>query len=150
MLYVQLFLDDYRYILSTTNVVEIVPGVRLTPLPNAPSYISGLCNYRGASVPVIDLCEIFLNRPCNKRLSTRIIFIKAKRVNKKDKIVGFLVERATETLKVEEDSFVDSGIHNQDMPFIGPVVADMHGLVTRILPDEIFRQIDDELIFGAA
>lgn len=150
MLYVQLFLDDYRYILSTANVVEIVPGVRLTPLPNVPSYVSGLCNYRGSSVPVIDLCELFLNRPCNKKLSTRIIFVNTISVGREDKIVGFLVERATETLKIEEGSFVDSGIHNHEMPFIGSVVADAQGLVTRIMPDEIFKQIDSDLLFGAA
>lgn len=148
MLFVQLYLDDYRYILSTSNVVEIVPGVRLTPLPKMPAYISGLCNYRGSSVPVIDLCELFLNRPCNQKLSTRIIFVNADRSGKEKKIVGLLVEKATETLKIDEESFVDSGIQNQESPFLGPVVADNHGLVTRIIPDEIFDQIDGELLFG--
>lgn len=148
MLYVQMFLDDYRYILSTSNVVEIVPGVHLTPQPNMPSYLPGLCNYRGASVPVIDLCELFLKRPCDRRLSTRIIFVNTSGAGKKDKIVGFMVERATETMKIEEESFVESGIHNKNMPFVGPVVADAHGLVTRIMTDEILENIDNDLLFS--
>ncbi len=78
MLFVKFYLDEYRYVLSTRDVVEIVPGIRLTPVPKVPAYISGLCNYRGKSVPVIDLCELFLDRASSKKLSTRIIFIKVK------------------------------------------------------------------------
>lgn len=147
MLFLQFYLDGYRYVLSTSDVVEIVPGIQLTPVPKAPGYISGLCHYRGASVPIIDLCELFLSRPCNRKLSTRIIFVNASRPGIEKKIVGFLVEKATETVKADEDSFIDSGVHNKDMPYMGPVVSDGQGLVTRIFPDEIFNKIDDELLF---
>lgn len=147
MLYVQIFLDDHRYILPASNVVEIVPGVSLTPQQKLPEYISGLCNYRGISVPVIDVCELFLERPCSKKLSTRIILVKASRHDEKNKLIGLMVERATETLKIDDESFVDSGIHNVDMPFTGPVIVDGQGIVTRIMTDEIFDQIDDHLLF---
>ena len=148
MLYLQLYLDEYRYILSTSNVVEIVPGVKLTPIPKVPSYISGICNYRGSSVPVIDLCELFLNRPSKKKLSSRIVFVNVSRSENRKKIVGFLVEKATETIKLDEDSFVSSGVYNKDLPFTGPVVSDKQGLITRILPEEIFNEIDSDLLFS--
>lgn len=150
MLYVQIFLDDYRYILSASNIVELVPGVKLTPVPGVPSYVAGLCNYRGLSVPVIDLCALFIDRPSARKLSTRIIFVNSDSANRKNKIIGLLVEKATETVKVDEGSFIDSGIQNDDMPFIGPVISDGQGLVTRILTEEIFSRIDNELLFGAA
>lgn len=148
MLFLQLYLNEYRYILSTSNVVEIVPGVKLTPMPKVPKYISGICNYRGSSVPVIDLCELFLNRPSKKKLSSRIVFVNVNKPGIDEKIVGFLVEKATETIKVDEDSFISSGIHNKDLPFMGPVVSDNQGLITRILPDEIFNEIDNDLLFS--
>ncbi|WP_455198553.1 chemotaxis protein CheW [Kaarinaea lacus] len=150
MLFAQFYLDEYRYVISTANVVEIVPGIRLTPIPKVPPYIAGLCNYRGFSVPVIDLCELFLNRPCNKNLSSRIIFLDSKRPGIKNNLVGLMVEKATEIQNIDEGSFVDSGIHNEDMPFIGPVVADNHGLVTRVLAEEIIDQVDNELLFSGA
>lgn len=147
MLFIQLFLDEYRYILSTSDVIEIVPGIKLTHVPNVPKYVSGLCNYRGDSVPVVDLCELILNRPSSRKLSTRIILMKINIDGVEEKTIGLMVEKATETVKIEEESFIDSGVHNKDMPFIGPVVADGHGLVTRIMPGEIFRKVDKELLF---
>lgn len=150
MLFVQIYLDDHRYVLSTSNVIEIVPGVRLTPMPGIPSYIPGLCSYRRLSVPVIDLCELFLNRSASKKLSTRIIFVNSSRKGKGNKIIGLLVEKATETLKLDEETFVHSGVKNNNMPFIGPVVSDDSGLITRILTEEIFDMVDGELLFGAA
>jgi len=150
VLFIQLYLDDYRYVLSTSNIIEITPGVRLTPLPGLPAYIAGLCSYRGVSVPVIDLCHLFLNRSSSKKLSTRIIFVKSSTSGRQGKIIGLLVEKATETVKVDEESFIRSGISNEDMPFIGPVITDGKGVVTRILTEEIFSLVDGDLLFGAA
>lgn len=148
MLYVQLFLDDYRYILSTADVIEITPWVKLTKVPKVPGYISGLCSYRGMSIPVIDLCELFLNRSCKKMLSTRIIFMKLQSDDNDDKIIGVLVEKATEIVSLDEDSFMNPGLYGTDMPHVGPVVADEKGLVTQILPKEIISKVDNNLLFG--
>lgn len=150
MLFVQIYLDEYRYIISTSSIVEIIPGVNLTPFPGVPSYIAGICSFRGKSVPVIDLCELFLNRPSEKKFSTRIIFVNAEQKNGEKKLVGLLAEKVTETIKVDEESFIHPGVHNSDKPFIGDVVSDGKGLVSRILTREIFNKIDSKLLFGAA
>ena len=150
MLFVQIYLDDYRYIISTSNIVEIIPGVRLTPFPGVPSYVAGLCSFRGMSVPVIDLCELFLNRPSEKKFSTRIIFVDSGYENGSKKLVGLLAEKVTETIKVDEASFIHPGVHNSDKPFIGDVLTDGKGLVSMIQTKEIFNKIDSELLFGVA
>ena len=150
MQYVKFNLDEFRYVLSISDVVEIIPFVRLTPLPNLPDYLAGLCNYRGFSVPVIDLCSLFLKRPCNKKLSTRIIVVEVMENNSDKRMVGLMVEKATEIIKVKEDSFMDAGVYGDDLPYLGPVVADSTGLVSRIQPNEIFSQIDSEILFPAA
>jgi chemotaxis-related protein WspB len=150
MQYVKFNLDEFRYVLSISDVVEIIPYVKLTPLPNLPNYLAGLCNYRGFSVPVIDLCNLFLKRPCNKILSTRIIVVEVIDKNSIKKMVGLMVEKATEIVKVEEDSFMDAGVYGDDLPYLGPVTADSTGLISRIQPNEIFSQIDNEILFPAA
>ncbi len=147
MQYVKFNLDEFRYVLSISDVVEIIPYVKLTALPNLPDYISGLCNYRGLSVPVVDLSSLFLDRPCNKKLSTRIIVIEATENSSEKKLVGLMVEKATEIVKIEEDSFMDAGVYGDDMPYLGPVTADNSGLVSRIYPGEIFSQIDSNILF---
>ena len=150
MQYVKFNLDEFRYVMSISDVVEIIPYVKLTPLPNLPGYLAGLCNYRGISVPVIDLCSLFLERPCNKKLSTRIIVVEVIESDSVKRMIGLMVEKATEIVKVEEDSFMDAGIYGNDLPYLGPVMADSTGLVSRIQPNEIFSQIDSEILFPAA
>ncbi len=150
MQYVKFNLDEFRYVLSISDVVEIIPYVKLTPLPNLPDYLAGLCNYRGNSVPVIDLCSLFIERPCNKKLSTRIIVVEVVESDSVKRMIGLMVEKATEIVKVEEGSFMDAGIYGNDLPYLGPVMADSTGLVSRIQPNEIFSQIDSEILFPAA
>ncbi|MFN2126827.1 MAG: chemotaxis protein CheW [Anaerolineales bacterium] len=150
MLYLQLFLDDYRYIISTEHVAEITPWVKLTKVPKTPEYIVGLCSYRGLSVPVIDICELFLGRPCKRKLSTRIIFLESNYGSDNGKIIGILAEKATEIIRINENSFMSPGIYGSDIPFIGPVVADEDGLITKLMPKEIFSKIDKELLFDKA
>ena len=149
MQYVKFNLDEFRYVLSISDVVEIIPYVKLTALLNLPDYLAGLCNYRGFSVPVIDLCSLFLKRPCNKKLSTRIIVVEIGEGNSADKMVGLMVEKATEIVKVEDENFMDAGVYGDDLPYLGPVMADSTGLVSRIQPAEIISQIDTKILFPA-
>ena len=149
MQYVKFNLDEFRYVLSISDVVEIIPYVKLSALPNLPDYFAGLCNYRGFSVPVIDLCGLFLKRPCNKKLSTRIVVVEIGENDTDNKLVGFMVEKATEIVKVKDENFMDAGVYGDDLPCLGPVMADSVGLVSRIQPGEIISQIDSEILFPA-
>lgn len=149
-LYVQLFLDDFRYIISTADIIEITPWVKLTKVPKVPEYIAGLCSYRGMSVPVVDLCGLFIGRSSDRKLSTRIIFLNISSADGKSKVIGILVEKATEVVRVNEDDFMNPGIYGSDMPFVGPVLSDDDGLITKIMPKDIFQKIDNQLLFDQA
>lgn len=49
------FVSGRQYFISVKEVLEIYQYNKLTPLPYAPGYISGLLNIRGMVVPVVDL-----------------------------------------------------------------------------------------------
>ena len=66
---------DNLYTLDTAHVVEVIPRVNLRQLHQIPEYVAGLFNYRGAIVPVIDLCQLIQNHPSLSCLSTRIITV---------------------------------------------------------------------------
>ena len=53
--FLTLMLGDQEYGLPILDVQEIRAFSRLTPLPNAPSFVRGVINLRGLIVPVIDL-----------------------------------------------------------------------------------------------
>ena len=57
--YVTFKLDDEIYAIDVAHAREIVEVPRLTRMPNAPEWIRGVINLRGAVVPVIDLKSKF-------------------------------------------------------------------------------------------
>lgn len=147
MLYLQFFADDNRYVIAIKQISEVVPFVNLKTIPSLPGYAAGLLDYHGESVPVIDMCYLLSDRPCSRKLSTRIILAYVVEKNNTNKLLGLLVEKATETCSVDNDGFVDPGMHNPDLPFIGSVLSDGSGVVTRVSPQDVFNIIDKTLFY---
>ncbi len=48
-------LDDQRVAFDLYDVLEVLPAVDVTPLPDAPAVVRGLLNLRGEPLPVLDL-----------------------------------------------------------------------------------------------
>lgn len=62
-----------RFAVRTTAVVEVVPCIAPRPVPAAYPGLTGVINYRGRIVPVLDLCLLFGLGPCPIRMSSRIL-----------------------------------------------------------------------------
>ncbi|NOX76186.1 MAG: purine-binding chemotaxis protein CheW [Gammaproteobacteria bacterium] len=150
MLFLRFNLGESRYALATHDVVEIVPGIRLTKLPTAPDYVAGLFNYRGRSVPVIDVSCLLLKKNSIRRLSTRVVLVTVRHAAGSDQVLGLLVEQATETVKLDEKLFVRAGIQTPEALCLGPVFPDAEGLITRLTPQVIFEHMDESLLFPAS
>jgi len=128
---------DQEYLLAVKSIAEIVPYVPLRPYPDVPAYVSGMLNYRGTAVPVIDLVMLLTSQPANHRLSTRIILIHYPAQQGGPSLVGILAEAITGTCSVEEDAFVDPGYLPADKPFLGKVICDTDGIIQRIEPQHL-------------
>lgn len=147
MLYAQFSLNGFRYVLSTKDIIEILPYVKLTPIPHTENYIAGMFNYRGKATPVIDICSLMIKRPSAAFLSSRIIMVKVVGKNNTIRNIGLLFEKATEILKLDEDLFSDSGVENLEMPFLGPVITDADGVIISVKPQAIFSHCDENILF---
>jgi purine-binding chemotaxis protein CheW len=86
-------LDKEEYALPITEVREIIKTPEITPLPNAPSFISGITNVRGKIVTVIDLEKRFNLKRENKLPSNHIIISDLG-----DQSYGLIVDAVTEVL----------------------------------------------------
>ena len=75
MLFLLFELGNDRYALDVRQIAEVLPLVAVKQIPRAPQAMTGLFNYRGAPVPVIDLSQLTLGRPSARRLSTRIVLV---------------------------------------------------------------------------
>ena len=56
---VSFYIAEERYALEMKYVREILRAPEITPLPQCPGYVAGLCNLRGELVLVIDLLYFF-------------------------------------------------------------------------------------------
>lgn len=153
MLFLLLEVGRDRYALDARQVAEVLPLVSITRLPQAPPSVAGILNYRGAPVPVIDVSQLTLGRPAERRLSTRIVLVHYPDAAGVRRLLGLIAERATHTLRREETDFVASGVTSGGAPYLGPVATDARGLLQRLdartlLPasvrDMLFRQPEAE------
>ena len=99
-----------RYALDTNQIIEIVPLVNLKKIPAAPSYVAGLMNYRGNSIPVIDLCRLVENLPFEDALSTRIIIILYPGKDNRAKPLGIIANNVTETVRISLNKPPPTGV----------------------------------------
>ena len=137
MLILLFYLGEAMYGIHCEKIREICPSVKLEKIPHAPEYFAGLFKYRGALVPVIDLRRLIQDKPCDMRLSTRIILIDFKNEDDTAYVVGFMAERVTETVRQPREAFVSSGVNLDGVPFLGGIVMENDHMVQMIDLDRL-------------
>lgn len=156
MLFMQFKTGNNRYIFEARDVIEVIPFANLKSIPKAPPFVAGLLNYRGHTVPVIDICYLMSDKICEPKLSTRIALVNYKGVNSKSGrnaavCIGLLIEQLTETVRFEESDFSDSGVTLKDDPYLGKVVIDDDGItqlvdIGKIIPAEAQDMLFESVI----
>ena len=137
-----------RYAIEAGCVVEVLPRVQLKAIPQAPKGIAGVANYHGQPMPVVDLNAIALDCPSAESMSTRLLVVRYPDVVNEGsgRLLGVLVEMATETVRYQETDFQVPGATAEAAPFLGPVVTDARGIiqwvkVDRLLSPEVQRAL---------
>jgi chemotaxis-related protein WspB len=147
MLFLLFQLGNDRYALEAGRVVEVVPYLALKKIPQAPKWVAGLFNYRGRSVPAVDLCELTLGHPAGERLSTRIIIVNYSSANGRTHLLGLIAEHATEMLRKNADDFVPAGVNIDAAPYLGPVLMDSRGAIQWIQEQRLLSENVRALLF---
>jgi purine-binding chemotaxis protein CheW len=92
-------LDQEEYAVEITDLQEIIKIPDITPIPNAPEFISGILNLRGKIVVVIDLEKRFSLVREDSQKAKHIIITEIEGSN-----YGVLVDQVNEVLRISEDS----------------------------------------------
>ncbi|MCT4661788.1 MAG: chemotaxis protein CheW [Tissierellales bacterium] len=90
-------LESEEYAIDIMNVKEIGPYELTTKVPNSPDFITGVVNYRGEVIPIIDLKKKFMLEESHQEDEKRVIVIGLD-----GKQIGFVVDEASETIIFEE------------------------------------------------
>lgn len=124
--YVVFKLGEEEYGLNIMNVTEIITFEETVKLPTVPRFVEGVINYRGTIISIICLKKRFNIPSDGVDHNTRIIIL-----NISDKLVGFIVDEASETIRIE----------NQDIDTVQKISTDID-----IKYVDGIAKIDDRLI----
>ncbi|SFB92048.1 chemotaxis protein CheW [Collimonas sp. OK412] len=146
MLFLLFKIGQDHYALDTSQVAVVLSLVSLKQIPATAPWVAGVFTYQGQSVPVIDLSQLALGRPAQRRLSTRIVLVHYPAPGPDSRLLGLVLEKSSEIMRREPSEFRGSGLDHSDAPYLGPVTDDARGLIQSVrvqdlLPPEVRAQL---------
>ena len=109
-----------QYGIDTKNIIEVLPFISAQELPRQPEEIRGLIRYRGKLLPVLDLCQLIVDRPCESRLGTRTVVVKIIHENNEDSSHLFAIT-AEDVIGISTTT-LDNVTNVPPESFFGPIV----------------------------
>ena len=91
-------LGDEEYGIDILKVQEIRGCDRLTRIPNAPNFITGVTNLRGVIVPIVDL-RVRFDLPDPSQDDKTVVIV----LNLNDRVVGIVVDGVSDVLSLASD-----------------------------------------------
>ena len=145
MLMLLFCVENDVYALDCEHIIEVIPRVKLKKIPHVPEYISGLLNFRGQPVPVIDICQMIQGRPSAFRLHTRIILLRYENHLGEARCLGMIAEKVTDSIDREKSDFIESGMKVKELPFIGGTLHLEEDVIQYFRVDELFNSMQQIL-----
>jgi chemotaxis-related protein WspB len=84
-----------RFAVDARQVLEVVPRVRLQSVSGSPSWLAGMCVYRGRILPVLDLAHLATGAVCPNQWSSRIVLVQC--MDDPSQVFGLIVEQVAVT-----------------------------------------------------
>ncbi|MFC5473762.1 chemotaxis protein CheW [Paraherbaspirillum soli] len=146
MLFLLFCIGKDHYALDTGQVAAVLPLVELKQIPATPAWVAGIFSYRGQNVPVIDLSQLALGHPAQRRLSTRTVLVHYPAPGPNSRLLGLQLEQASATMRRDPAEFRDSGFDHDHARYLGPVCDDPRGMIQSVrvrdlLPDAVRAQL---------
>lgn len=142
-------IGEDRYALDASRVIEVLPLLQLKKIPGAPRGVAGIFNYRGRPVPAVDVCGLLLGHPARESLTTRIVVVPHERAEQ-TRLLGLIVENATQVIRRKIETFVDPQLPPGAPPFLGPVLAGPGGMVQLVREEKLLTDEMRDVLFAAA
>jgi purine-binding chemotaxis protein CheW len=128
---------EEEFAIDILQVQEINRMMELTRVPQSPPEVEGVINLRGRIIPVIDLRKTFNLEDGARDEHSRIVVVEVK-----GRIIGFLVDRVHEVLRI------DAGIVEPPPSMISSVDSDYISGVGK-LNDRLLILLNLDKLFGA-
>lgn len=137
-------LDEPIYALNLGAVERVIRSVETTPLPGAPEIVSGIINFAGRIIPVMDIRKRF-NLPARETgLYDRFIIARTS-----TRTVALIVDSVTGVQTVGKGVIADVG---KDIPFVPYIrgAVKVEGNIVLINDLDRFLSIKEEQMLNAS
>lgn len=124
--------DDDNYGIDVRDIAEVLPRVSLKHFPHGPEYVAGLLNYHGRVVPVIDLTLLLSAHAACDRVNSRIVLVDYHRPGGAHHLLGLLVDKVTEAMKIPDHALIRSAVMTNESPFLGDVAVH-NGILVQVI-----------------
>lgn len=129
-------LGNEEYGIDILKVQEIRGCDRLTRIPNAPSFISGVTNLRGVIVPIIDLRVRFeLPNPTHDDNTVVIV------LNLNERVVGIVVDGVVDVLSMDVEQI-------KPTPDVESVLSGRYLLGLGVLDERMIILVNIEMLLS--
>lgn len=105
-LYLTFKLDDEMFAIDVSQVREILDFTSITKVPQAPDFMRGVINVRGAVVPVVDMRRKFGMGDVENTVNTRIIVMELLFDNETT-VIGAIADSVHDVIELEPDQVED-------------------------------------------
>ena len=135
--------------LDASHILEVTPVPEFRPAPHAPAYIAGLLNYRGRTIPVLDLTHLLEGRASRPAFSTRLLLARYA-PGGEGAVLGLVAERAVETVSCGDADFNATGIELPATPYLGKAVVLNGRIIQQLTLEEALGEEARTLLFPAS
>jgi chemotaxis-related protein WspB len=133
---------EYTYAIPAHFVSRVVPQVKVTKIPQVCHFLIGHINFSGKPIPVVDLCLLVNKLPAARSMHTRIVLLQPSGAD--SATLGLLAEKVTETAAMDNDAFVDPGVHPSTLPFLDGVFEEGETAIQLIDIDKLYAYVQSE------
>jgi purine-binding chemotaxis protein CheW len=143
--YLSFKLGEEMFATDVEKVKEILQLIKITKVPQSPSYMLGVVNLRGIVLPVIDTREKF-RLPINEVTENTCIIVLNIEMDKEILLIGALVDAVLEVFELSDDLIKPApSIGNKyKSEFIKGMVKKEEDFIMLLNMDKVFSS--DELI----
>ncbi|MGS0891810.1 chemotaxis protein CheW [Burkholderia stagnalis] len=147
-LFLMFELDGARYALDAAGIDAVLPLAATKAMPGAPEWVAGLLMRGGEPVPVIDVPMLALGRRAQALRSTRLVMVRYRAGQAGgERMIGLIVERATQTMRIDRATFRASGVATPRMRWLGPVANTSDGIVQQVSVADLLADVEGLQLF---
>lgn len=115
---------DQQFALPLDSVEQVVQAVEITSLPDAPDYISGIINYHGSIIAVLNTLQLFMNTKRELDANDQFVIVKTGTV-----FMALWVDSTRVVVDLPENDLIDIKKIRYEKKYVKGVVKSEEGII---------------------